>query len=228
MDSQEKVIDKIQKLLALAEDKSSASESQAAMLKAQKLMAKHSLTAADVNSHLDVESKVIIRPMQEYKRLPWWHKCLAFIIAKNFKCRSITTRSHKFQLSYIQFVGHPEDIEICASVYDFAVRQITFFAEYYNKKWKHQIGYRGVSVKNDYIAGYLKGMEAKFKEQVDKNQWGLIVVCDKSVNDAFEHKINTHAKSHVNAQFLGDPQAISDGFADGKRFMPTNGAIERE
>lgn len=94
----EDVIRKIQKALALANDNSNAEESHAAMLLAQRLMAKHKLSVSDLPGEKPEKKteKVKIRMAQ----VNWWKRRLAQIIDKNFRTHSFFNRG-----SYLGFIG---------------------------------------------------------------------------------------------------------------------------
>lgn len=88
-ESNKKIVKKIKGLLAIARDKKNDEESQSAFLLAQKLMIQYSVEKSEVEDYelssemdsIDEESVTI------YKKLFWWERALAGIIAKNFKVK---------------------------------------------------------------------------------------------------------------------------------------------
>lgn len=227
----ERVLEKVKKLLALANDRGATEgESQTALLMAQKIMAENNLTIKDVEAN-DKPREVIFEQTAKTSRLPWWHKSLANILSNNFKCECVTTRHHGVGgYSYVRFIGHPEDAEICKTVYQFAVGKISHLSDKYSTSYKkyQNPNANKAGIKNDYIRGYLNGVKSKFAEQVSRNNWGLVVVCDPDVTDALnsiEHLHHTKTTLNINSE--GSQRAYKDGYINGHDFEPTIGAIEQ-
>src|SRR5690606_14632436 len=87
----------------------------------------------------------------------------------------------------------------------------------------------GTAIRNDYISGFIHGLNQKFKEQVEQNkeEWGLILVKDK---DLVEH-YNEISKNFTTARAStytsgGDMGAYSAGVKQGKKFQTISGQIE--
>lgn len=220
----EDVIRKVKKCLALANDKND-DESQTAMLLAQKMLAKHSLSMKDIDFDLEQprNKNVLEGDGTRYTKLQWWMKSLSSIIAKNFRCYNIT-RSWNGK-SKIVFIGLEDDVEICKSVYDFAMKSIKYHSERYLRA-SGVVGDRTYvqSIKNDYISGYLNGLNDKFREQVEKNNWGLVLVTDALV---VQHINNMNLKKGraLNVNMKGDSVARQRGYTDGKNFEHGNKQI---
>ena len=79
------IISKIEKLLALAGNNPSETEAQAAMLKAQKLMAEHNLDLAQFKDKPQ-EKKEAIKDYVEGYHNTNWAISLAKVICDNFRC----------------------------------------------------------------------------------------------------------------------------------------------
>ena len=114
------IIQKIKKLLALASS-DNENEAQAAMMKAQELLAKHKLTIRDVND-VHEESKVIEKQTAVTFKKATWKGRLSSVIASNFCCYNYyyTDKTHR-----VSFMGLPEDVETAVSVFEYAVEYIT-------------------------------------------------------------------------------------------------------
>ena len=85
-EDQEKMIEKIKGLIAISQDKDDDAEGQSAFLLAQKLMVKYKIERADLEAQEEALriSDFAITP---YKKLFWWEKQLACVIADNFRVR---------------------------------------------------------------------------------------------------------------------------------------------
>ena len=102
---QETILTKVKKLLALAENNTSADESQNSFLKAQMLLLKHGLTMNDVADSNNTNTKNVLNTsIDESSRMLWWKKSLANIISNNFRCKSFTRgKRSKIPLLYYDY-----------------------------------------------------------------------------------------------------------------------------
>lgn len=82
----DKIINKIQKLLALASSKNE-NEAQTAMLMAQKLMAIHNIEMSQVET-VGVDNNVIEEQADVKSHKTKWKRWLANVIAINFRCET--------------------------------------------------------------------------------------------------------------------------------------------
>lgn len=214
------IVKKVQKAMRLAGN-ADDDEGQTSLLMAQKLMAKYNLSQSDIDiegyEEFDRDNKNVVEgDGTEYTRLQWWMKSLASIIADNFKCYTFF-RTYNGK-SKVVFMGMEQDVAIAKTVYDFAVSSIKFFSDIYIKRNKLG-GNRSqtMAIKNDYISGYLNGLKAKFKEQVERENWGLIIIKDALVVQEYE-KMDLRSGRSSTATMGGNSQARSDGFKQGKEF----------
>jgi len=152
----ENIIEKIKKLLALADGNKNASEAevQAATLKAQELMAKY-----DVQVELTEEDKI------EYAQEVCTHKWdmgfripLANALSHNFKCEIFIWNKR------ITFVGHSVDAKIARGVFEMAYAFILKEGnKHYNKAYGMGLPTKGVF--NSYAMGFIKGITIALGEQ---------------------------------------------------------------
>ncbi|GED69412.1 hypothetical protein BRE01_31140 [Brevibacillus reuszeri] len=214
----ENILRKVRKALALASNNPSEQEAQSAMLMAQRVLAEHGLSIQDVQeSENEQEKNVIHEHATEYGKTIWWKKRLSAIVAENFRCFSyINKRSNASQ---IRFVGLDSDVSLAIEIFKFACETIQYHLSKYRQELKES-GYRKVEVTymgNDYLKGYLRGLDQKFKEQVEKNNWGLVLVKDALVVQEHE-SMNLKKSKPTGASFGGNNGAYERGFTDGKSF----------
>lgn len=217
----EDVIRKIKKSLALANDKANEQESQTAMLMAQKLMAKHNLSMNDINLNVEIKKETKEGVGIRSGRIAWWQLSLSEIIAKNFRCYS-----YFYSGSRLVFFGLEQDVAIATEVFKFAVESIKYLASKYVKD-NHISGYRQrtIAVKNDYILGFLSGLEDRFEEQVNKEDWGLVLVKDALVEQKYnEMELKSVKSNPINT--MGDMGAKMQGYEDGKSFDHNKKALK--
>lgn len=212
-----RIIEKIKSTLNLANAKDDH-ESHTAMLLAQSMMAKYGIVMDDViaqDGEAVHKSKEI---MEMYatkpQKLQWWQKQLSLVVADNFRCYTFY-RSIR-GMSRIVFVGLKEDTQIAREVLLYAQDSINYLSvAYLNKRGVEGLTER-TKVRNDYITGFIVGLKEKFLEQVENNEWGLILVKDDDVVEYFE-KIETVKGASSSAMTGGDSEAIMAGHSDGKR-----------
>lgn len=211
---QERIIDKVRKLLSLAENNPNPAEAESAMLKAQELLLQHAIDMADVVDKKDV--KVVQVVSTESINTPWG-RSLAYIISKNFRCiefyRRLSQKDRK-----VVFLGQEEDAEVACKMYDYAVKWVDKSACKYATKMRNTQGIvKGV--KQDYILGFLKGLQSKFEEQVKSNEsYALVVVTPKAVTEEFQTLTLKNVKCSSSMSCHGSQQARQAGYNDGKNF----------
>lgn len=113
----ENIVEKIRKLLALAKDKgASENEAAVALAMAQRLMLQHNIT--EVTEKVKVEA--VRGEWMNVDRGELWEQTVAGAIAKLFNCRVVQRR----QVGAYQFVGKPENIEVCGETFLWVCGQV--------------------------------------------------------------------------------------------------------
>jgi len=215
------ITEKIKKLIAQSEGTSFEAEAQTAMLMAQKLMIKHNLSMIDVE---DVSIKEVVElAFTDYERQAWWKKSLARIIADNFRCEYFNRMSGQHS-SKIVFIGLKDDIETAKIVFKYATKSIISNSDKFVKKAKSNNVYKK-GIKNAYISGYLTGLRDKYREQVENNNWGLVLVKDPLVKEEL-NKFNLRKGAPIRAKMTNDNNAKNSGYRDGKSFSSPMGSLE--
>lgn len=224
MDNQ-KLLDRIQKLFKLSECNENDHEAQSALLAAQKLMVENGIEQSEIErlSNIQTPREVVHENVTNGERLLWWKRSLARIIAKNFCCKSYILRSNSDNGGLV-FLGLKEDAELAETVYAFAKEAIVFgtgrYVADFKKNHRNQ-AYTGH--KNDYMTGWLSGLSAQYEEQVEENNWGLMLVTDSLVLRAYEdlklRKVQASSRYTCNNQ-----NAMLIGYQHGKAF---NGISKR-
>ncbi|WJJ55373.1 hypothetical protein QB910_000129 [Dabrowskivirus KKP3916] len=222
MDDRQKAFVKIQKLLALAGDKANEDESKSALLKAQELMLKFNIEHSEVGS--TTQNKIVkhVPATDIEKNLPWWKSTLAVIIAENFRCfyyRQHFGREGK----QIFIVGLEPDVDIAVDIFKFAVSSISYNSKAFIREWRKQWAswapernnVKGVT--NDWIRGFLEGLKTSFHDQVEKNNWGIVLSKDVLVEEEYKSMDLRKARAG-RIGFNNDNEAFGAGFENGKNF----------
>lgn len=220
----EKLLQKINNLFKLAEGNTNENEAQNALLMAQKLMAQNGIEQSEVNSILKPK-EVLQENITEYGRLSWWEKSLSMVIAKNFRCEIYINKKYK-QGGSIVFLGLKDDVQLAKTVYNFASvaigRETSKFMKQYNKN--HITLKSTAGIKNDFIQGFIKGLESKYQEQVNKNNWGLVLVKDPLVQQEL-NKIKLRKGQRSSIQRNNNNGAYSRGYQQGNSFNSPAGML---
>ncbi len=208
MENREKILKKIENLLALAGNNPSENEAIAAALKAQELMAKYNIELTDLEGKsLEqniVEETYTPKPNCHYVRK--WRYTLSQIIAKNFCCKT-----YSINRDAIAFYGYEKDAKIAVEVFKFLFETGNKLANRYYLKCKKE-GKNTKGVLNTYLVGFCDGI----KEVLDKQCTALMIVVPKEVEEAYaEHSKNfkTFQNSLITSS---DGRAYSEGKTDGK------------
>jgi len=208
-----KIVEKIQKLLALSESNNDH-EAELSMLKAQELLAKYKLSLREVKEfkvlNSAIKEKVSVISFKKAK----WKANLAKLVADNFGCYQYfkTRCTHK-----IAFFGREEDITVCNIVLEYAIDCINSAV----KRMRYQYirnGYSTRGLENDYAMGFIDGLSRKFEEQKKANhEWGLVLAKDKEVVEAYE-QIKFKRTINCSTNFQGYSEAYEQGHIDGQNF----------
>ena len=219
-----KIINRIQKLLALSTS-NFKEEAESALLKAQKLMLLHGLASEDVALNSPDHEAVVEREVY-HSQAPLWHGRLAVILQSNFRCKTIwhTQYRNNKKMRVMTFIGHEQDAEVAAAAYAFAIALIKYNQRCIKKRFPHVTS----AYLNTYIQGFLRGIEDKFREQVKKEEWGLILVTPALVEKHYNGYKPVAVKPRGRAAELSkNDNAFSKGYQDGKTFDPDRKRIRR-
>ena len=230
------IINKVKRLLRLAADNPDGDEGQNAFLHAQKLMIKYRIESHDVEDNVVGEDLGEISPeaITVYKKLYWWEKELAEIIARNFRVKifysSRRTGDQVQRKTCIKFYGFGQDLELAKEMYVLAYDAIVVRANMYVSKQRRlgdtNSGTR--TLKKNYMAGFIDGLGKRFNEQISqlKGKYELLVQPPKEVEDAFTEFSTTFGKMLLNLPQIDDAEAYIQGHTDGKSIDLTRSSID--
>jgi len=217
-ESENKIIDKIEKLLALSSS-NNKNEAQAAMMKAQELMAKYEIKREQLKDGEQEE-----RPVVNFSSVPFrdeWIHMVSGVIAENFRCRRLSiSRGGSGGAFRIRFYGYEEDAEICINIFNYAVQVVRKRFAVLRAIYAEANREFGKVEKMNYVLGFCHGLEKNFEEQKAQSQsFALALITPKAVNDyvdaipgieTVEYKEFKSNRSHALLQ--------QTGYVDGKAF----------
>ncbi|MCM1235320.1 MAG: DUF2786 domain-containing protein [Ruminococcus flavefaciens] len=227
-ENENKIIDKIEKLISLA-GSSNENEARAAMMKARELMAKYEIKREQLKSQEEE------RPVMGFTSGSFrdeWIQMVSGVIADNFRCRRIAiSRVGSGGAFRIRFYGYEEDAEICINIFNYAVKVIrkrfgvlrAIYAEA-----KREFGNRE---KINYVLGFCHGLEKNFEEQKNQSQsFALALVTPKAVNDFVNALPGLEVTSGYKDLSRNREAALlqQTGYVDGKAFQNAGDAARLE
>ena len=221
----EDIIFKIQNLLALSKS-SNDNEAQNAIVLAQRLLIKYKLSIKDVEQYKVESTKVDENRTGIKVRGSNWKCNLSRVIANNFGCYLFYNAGKTREIC---FYGKEEDIIICKIMLEYAIKSINSNGDKLIKKLKQDRRRKHFNgIKNDYALGFIKGLDERFKEQLQSNkEWALILVKDQVVIDKYEEFSKNFGTVQTNIDFDKHLFAFKLGKEDGKKFDISN-KIENE
>lgn len=226
----DRILRRVKGLLALAEGNSNMEESHSAFLMAQKLMVKYGIEASELTDDESV-IQVLESDGTDFKRLYWYERELAHIVAKNFRCKD-WIRSRRIEgRSQIQrkimFMGEEQDVQLATEMYRLVISAIEFYTHRHIKE--HGIGIRShtQSLKNGYMRGFIDGLERKFEEQIQEQEWGLVLVIPKEVKEKYKEVVTGKAIPYT-IPSVESRESYRQGYEDGNRIDYKKETIDDE
>lgn len=180
MNHEENIINKIRKLLALADESRNNSEEEAirAAMKAQSLMAKYDIDIKMVRDSRKQNEEIVQQNIHFKRNTGYnikWRFWLAPIIAENFRVKYFTLGGDG-----IAFYGHKTDVEIAESVFNFLFRVGNKLSVKYYYRCKSE-GKPTRGSMNEFLMGFCEGL----KDELQKQCVALALVVPQDVQDGF-------------------------------------------
>lgn len=228
----ESVLDRVQKILNLANGTNHQGEAENALLKAQALLLENGLSMSDVEERSEKNQPKTENVEEESLStktggLADWKVAVASIIAKNCRCVSMSMLG-KGKRKHLNIIGLASEVKVAIHMINFAWGAGEHLASDFLKKNpapEHQYhnqaslaSYR-LSQRNSFLLGYVYGIQDKFRQQVECKD--LVIVRSPKVDEFIQEK---HPNS-VSGKGLAISRnrhsgAISAGFAAGKSVDP--------
>jgi len=202
-----KIIDKIQKLLALGANNPSENEAQAAILKAHELMAEYGIDSVIIGEQ-DISYST---ESCEHKGNRKFRRNLANIIATNFRCHNYTSNGN------VTLFGRTDDVKIAKEVFEyayaFAYKESSRLYAEYRKSGKDARG-----IVNSYALGFIRGL----KEKLDAQSTALMIITPPDVDDEYDKvkkELGLRTTSFTLSTSRANGAVYNRGLADGRSVM---------
>ena len=149
----DRIIDRIQKLLALSSSDEEHEAATAAKM-VQDLLAKHNLTMRDLNkAQLEKETEIVDKSVINKSRMPGWYTELLVSLASAFDCKVIVGTGYRS--TSLRLVGTERDTTVAQLMFEYLCEVIDRLAK------KHAYG-RG----RTYVASFRRGMVSRLSDRV--------------------------------------------------------------
>lgn len=206
-EKREKMIEKIKKMLALAENNPSEEESLAAALQAHKLMVKYNIHEDDVSLEEVKDDIVSIFSEQKHNsNLHNWRKQLGLVVANAFRCKCYINGKD------IVFRGYKEDAQLALEVYLMLYNVGDALGSKAYGKQLEETG-SGKGAYNSVALGFLHGVKAAFEEQCT----ALMVVTPKEVEEDWSSFSANFKQSRSASVYSVNGDLYKQGFEEGKK-----------
>lgn len=213
MNDKKEIIEKIKKVLALAENNPNENEAVAAALKAQKLMAKFHIEEQELGEEITEKNIDNLECIVNGKSQKWKIQ-LASVLAKNFRCRLYLTNGN------VTFYGYVEDIKICSEVFYSLYNIGVKLSDKAKREARKECG-TATGVRNTFCLGFVRGIQSELEKQCT----ALMIVVPKEVNNSFEDMTNGSGwKRRSSAlKISSDSRIYNKGFESGKEAIRSKG-----
>lgn len=203
--NREKIVDRVKKLFALAENNPSQEEAISATLKAQKLMLHYNIHEEDLLEELKEEINSVIAS-QSLEKSENWRFPLAVTISKSFRCKAY---KHENQVA---FRGYKGDAEIALQTYLYLYKVIIKLTQDFNTKSR-----------NSFIVGFLFGV----KDALDKQCRALSVITPEKVENDWKKFTESCKLKPISKPSITNSSTYQEGYEAGMNAVESNKIEEK-
>ena len=205
MENKKQMIEKIKKVMALAENNPNENEAIAAALKAQKLMAKFHINEDELGEEL-TESKLESMECEVGGKTQKWKLQLAVVLANNFRCKIYLKNNN------VTFYGFEEDVNVCSEVFHSLYKIGVKLSDKLKRETRKEKG-TAKGIRNTFCVGFVAGI----KSELEKQCTALMIVIPKEVNDGYaKMSANWEKGKSSNLRIGSDRSVYEKGFQSGK------------
>lgn len=207
----EKVIETVKKLFALAKNNPSAEEAKSAALKAQELCVQHGISLTEVEN-IDISKEEEIGESRVDLSAKKWKYGLAQICADNFRVKHFYHGK-----GTLVFVGHETDAAIAAETFKYLFEVGNRLGNKLAREARQTRGYAD-NVYNSCVVGFCQGIRDALAEQSK----ALMVVVPEDVEKAFAERTKGCRHSTLSGVKAYNGEAYRRGREQGYNAMKRN------
>ncbi len=210
--SENKIIERVRKLLALGESPNEA-EAAAAINKAKVLLARYGMTLSDMDKN---EHGVIERELLKAHRLRVWKSVLLTSILDSTYTQALKIRKGKE--SRIVLIGREENIISAENMYNYLCSSIAGISRKYRSTVRHLDSFRfGIVTR---IRERLEELNSESRREAGTAERALVVAMEKTAekeNSAYLDKQYGKLRSQRSSRMGVDPNSFGLGKAIGNK-----------
>lgn len=215
--SEEKIIEKIQKLLALSES-SNKHEAERAMEKAQALMLEHNVNMRQVQDH---DTDYINETTDTFKRQPLGSKYINSLLQEFFFVKVV--QSKRRNGNFLNIIGEKNNVQTALFVRNFLI-------DNFKRLWDNFRKETGAKVKSrdSFYFGLYQGLKEKLDIQrlEAESKYELVLVNDPKAEEKMNELFGRNLSTSKNKMYLRDGQAQMAGHEAGKQINISAGALK--
>lgn len=204
MENEEKIIQKIKKVLELSRNNPSEEEAKSAALMAQQLLAKYNLSIEEVDG-IDASTVNSIDEVRVDVPAKKWKYMLSDIVARNFRCKHFY-----YGKGTVVFYGYSADVRIAAETFSHLFAIGDKLANKEVRKVMRKCG-SASDVYNSFVTGYCRGLDSVLSQQCA----ALMLVVPEDVNKSYDDKMRNARTMRVGSPRTGYNAACSNAYANG-------------
>lgn len=201
--NREQLMNKVNKLLALAGNNPSQAEANAAMAKAQKLIAEYNL---NMDEFAEEKEQIVMMPC-EHPNNNGYRTHLSVILGKNFRCRPIMCGNR------VNFIGYKTDVQICVQVFNYAYKVSRRNGQKLERESRKKYG-SADGIFNSYVNGFMQGIQ----EVLDEQCRALMIVVPEEVDKELKERAGGQYKGGMRRTSF-DYGSFTEGKKDGRSHM---------
>lgn len=227
----DKVIERIRKLLAMAADTSSPNEAAIAARRAEAMMRQHNIESAEaILGELKQPDSIVQQAAKgniwrkKARSIPKWSQHMAVECANLFDCHAVQTYSGPDGW-HIVFMGYRTDVTVCVWTYTYLLSQCKRFADRFAKDNPDVPRSASTAYHDGVSHGIIQGLAAALREKeqaarTHSTSTALVVAKRAAVEDKYG-PVN-YAQKNVK---VNDVAAYLRGLTDGRTVNVNPGAI---
>lgn len=228
----DKIIDKLKKLLALAGNNPSQHEAQAAMEKAQEVALEHGIDLAMIDSSEQESDEVVIEYMEMGQRLPTVSMYVVSILKQFFDVNIITSGGRHSGRKLV-FVGKTSSIANAKYIYTWLGDTMVRCWKKYYESTPHEV----LGNKQNYLFGFYNGLTTKLEENKQKveankltteeakNKYAVACITNQSKIDDVMKQYFPNVRT-VYKKVSGSYSSYEKGMTDGKNCNIAKGGLD--
>lgn len=239
MNNVEKILERIRKLLAVAnDDRANANEAATAAAMAATMMAKYQIEESDVvlaelKKAENMDTAEVIATAKTngtpVKAVPLWASQLATVVSRFYDCGALVVRQKDGQKA-VRFYGYKADVTICAWSYHYLITMINRAVSEY--RWTDHYQAVGRTAAHAYRQGFLSSIlinldnARREREQANKSSevgTALVVAKQEAITEKFG---DVFATKKIISRSKIDRNSYTDGMIDGQKVDVTHKALE--